>query len=169
MKSAPTYKFGSLALKASGDTTKTVAAKTAVTVENPGIAATWAVGVKMGAFTGYTVEDGNEVANDATLTGATLDITSTGVTNTTTTEDSLLPVAKSFTLAGDGQGAANDVLVASKAGSAFQGIGTTKETTSATITVPAGNAAGNYKANLTWTLTADPTSALEVTPEDAAQ
>ena len=171
LKSAPSYDFGSLPLGTDGNakttdgsTTKTIDGVDPVTVENPGIAATWAVSVNMGAFTGNTTDDqGKETANDVTLAGATLDITSTGVTNTTTTDASLLPVAKSFTLAGDGKGAAKDILVASKAGSAFQGIGTTNEATSATINVPAGNVAGNYKATLTWTLAADPTSALEVT------
>lgn len=151
LDSAPSFDFGSQDIDASNAkqyTAETVKGNLQVT--NPGVAATWEVNSNISAFTG-TAANGNAV----TLAGAVLTLTDGVAANSAKASNDTLDMP---VLASTQELSAADAKVFNSEATAtgYTGIGTSTGTYNATLDVPAGNVAGSYKANITWTLSTTP-------------
>jgi hypothetical protein len=146
LNSAPSYDFGPQKIDASGEETYDATTTTGnLSVTNPGLATGWSVSVAAGTFVGD---------NGVNLKGATIQLDAgkaSGVVELPSTSAAKLSAA-------DGT-ASQPVISADKnaAGDAYQGVGTTIDDITAHLTVPAGNVAGTYTSQLTWTLDDTPT------------
>lgn len=126
----------SATINADANTTADYTTEQPVTVENPGVAAKWAVQAQLGEFTGT-----NGTLGDTNITVAS------GTANHITSN------AMTLRAGGDAQPFA----ASEKTDTGFTGVGTTSFNGLATkITIAAGNVAGTYTAPLTWTLSATP-------------
>lgn len=143
LTSAPDLSYKAT-INANAVTTADYTTEAPVTVENPGVAATWAVQAQLGNFTGT-----NGTLGDTKITVAS------GSDNNITSNDMTLQAG----------GAAQPFAASAKTDTGFTGVGTTSINGLATkISIAADNVAGTYTAPLTWTLSATPSDD-STTPE----
>lgn len=146
LDSAPDISFGTQSVSTTAQTYYASAMKTPVQVTNPGINSGWTAQVSATAFNGD---------NGTSLKGAELNLVSTDATAADGSNESTAPTTASVTKLG----AANQTIMSAKDGS--EGVGvwqdalssdSTDPTKGTNLYVPAGNVAGSYKAELTWTM-----------------
>lgn len=146
LDSAPDISFGTQPVSTTAQTYYASAMKTPVQVTNPGINSGWTAQVSATEFNGD---------NGTTLKGAKLNLVSTEATAADGTNASTKPETFSVSELGS----ANKEIMSAADGT--QGVGVWQDTLSSDSTdsakgtnlyVPAGNVAGSYKAELTWTM-----------------
>jgi hypothetical protein len=141
LDSTPNIDFGSQLISADGNTFSSATIDNPLQVTNPGLDEGWSVTVASSAFT-----DGSKK-----LKGAQFKLNAGTVTNSSAADVSGLASATDFAPSADGSSQ-----IVFEAKDSTVGVGVNKDSfaaTSATLDVPAGNVAGNYTSNLTWTLT----------------
>lgn len=154
LKQAPNIDFGAQKITASGQTYKATTVSPTLKVMNAGQDTDWAVNLQVGTFT----------SSKHTLKGATLSLSN----NTVSPSDSTISQAPTgiaagaeVTAAASDTGAAVTVLDADRKNLdttqySSLGVGNWLSSYSASLDVPAGNVAGDYSADLTWTLSNAP-------------
>lgn len=148
IEGAPNIDFGTAQITAKGHSYPATRVSPMLSVLNAGQDTDWAVQLKVGAFSNGT----------RTLKGATLSLTNTKVTASGGVV-SQAPKGDDVTIAADGS--AKNILVADRAlldpkNYSTLGVGVWFSTFGASLDVPAGNVQGEYKADLTWTLSNAP-------------
>ncbi|WP_407891857.1 WxL domain-containing protein [Lacticaseibacillus sp. N501-2] len=138
---APAIDFSDQTLVATGYTYKSKSITGALQVTNPGVDQGWTVQVSSSAF----------ASDKNTLKGAVLTLNAGTVSNG---QDNQSKAATPNAVTLNGSGAENANALTAADGTV--GVGVTTESfaaTDASLKVPAGNVAGDYSANLNWTLT----------------
>lgn len=145
LDSAPEIEFGSQQITAAGNTfgaAKTITGN--VQVSNPGVDAGWNVTLAASDFTSKT---------GVTLKGATFTLKA-GKAELNNTNSKIADTDRYSNKTGS-----NASAVVFSATDGTQGVGVNNDINdikTASLDVPAGNVAGDYTANLTWTLAATP-------------
>ena len=148
IEEAPNINFGAPQITAKGDSYPATSVSPMLSVLNAGQDTDWAVQLKVGAFSNGT----------RTLKGASLSLTDTKVTASGGVV-SQAPTGADVTIAADGS--AKTILVADRdkldtTQYSTLGVGMWFSKFGASLNVPAGNVQGDYKADLTWTLSNAP-------------
>lgn len=148
IEGAPDINFGTAQITAQGHSYPATSVSPMLSVLNAGQDTDRAVQLQVGAFSHGT----------RTLKGATLSLTNTKVTASGGVV-SQAPTGADVTIAADGS--AKNILVADRASLdpknySTLGVGVWFSEFGASLNVPAGNVQGDYKADLTWTLSNAP-------------
>lgn len=139
---APNIDFGQHNIETGAKTYTAETISNAIQVTNPGVNSGWTVSVAASEFVGD---------NDHTLKGAVLTI-GQGTVSTEGENQSTAPTATAVTT-----NSSNQTIFAAADGNTGVGIWQSlPDKAATTLAVPAGNVAGAYKADLTWTLTNAP-------------
>lgn len=122
-----------------------------VQVVNPGKKSDWNVQVQADKF---TTADGKDALNASTLVLSGVKVAANEANNA-----GLAPSLVNNLTFNTGDATANQTVVAADYATNKEGVGTWNTTyAGATLNLSAGNVAGEYKSNLTWTLTNTPVS-----------
>lgn len=155
IEGAPDIDFGTAQITAQGHSYPATSVSPMLSVLNAGQDTDWAVQLKVGAFSNAT-----QTLKGATreLKGASLSLTDTQVTASGGVV-SQAPTGADVTIAADGS--AKNILVADRdkldtTQYSTLGVGIWFSEFGASLNVPAGNVQGDYKADLTWTLSNAP-------------
>jgi hypothetical protein len=142
LDSAPNIDFGEHNIDTSAQTYTAENIDTPIQVTNPGVNSGWTVTVAASEFKGD---------NSHTLKGAVLTI-GKGTVSTAEANQSTAPTAIAVTTNSSAQ-----TIFSAADGNTGVGVWQSMpDKTTTTLAVPAGNVAGSYKADLTWTLTNAP-------------
>lgn len=155
IEGAPNIDFGTAQITAQGHSYPATSVSPMLSVLNAGQDTDWAVQLQVGAFSNAT-----QTLKGATreLKGASLSLTNTQVTASGGVV-SQAPTGADVTIAADGS--TKNILVADRASLdpknySTLGVGVWFSEFGASLNVPAGNVQGDYKADLTWTLSNAP-------------
>lgn len=145
---APTIEFESSKIGADALHLKATSVDDDITVENPGLANGWQVSVASSSFTS---------SSSTTLTGAELKFAA-GTVYADDGNPSTAPKSSAVTLGGKDNPTGTSSLIFDAVQGAGLGTWYNKHALSdVTLDIPAGNVAGDYSSDLTWTLTDAPT------------
>jgi hypothetical protein len=145
LDSAPEINFGSQQITATGNKfTQADTITSNIQVTNPGVDSGWNVTLAASDFTSAT---------GATLKGATFKLDAGAASINNTNSAAATPAAYTNVTG------SNASTVVFSAADSTQGVGInydTNDKSTASLDIPAGNVAGDYTANLTWTLADTP-------------